>query len=285
MRKLNILYLFIIGCLLFVSCDNDYDLEVDMSNTEEAFLLTTSDDVTVSETKSFDLDLKTYIPLWEDITVNWVISGDGFNSFSGSSVFPKMVGDTGDSSASIEIVIPASVVPDGELSIDGVLTYECTTQSGKIVNAGDNLGERGSIAVTINKYIPLDRSVFVGTYTENDGDGGVYTGVVVSEDPDNEFGLIISTKSWGSGAASYKVVFSTVAEIINCPSQFIGYDYWDGASTDELSSGALWFSNATDETLVSSFNTTTGSFQVPVNMALKYYPYDFGDYLMSYVKE
>ncbi len=281
MKKIKYIILFLAG-FTFFSCEVEYDLEIDMSDTANAFLVITNDAATVSETKSIELNLKTYIPYWEDVTINWTVSGSGFTSFSGSGVWPKMTGETGSSTNSIVVDIPATVVPTGELSTEGVLTFECTTASGKVIEAGQN-GDKGDLAITINKYIPLDRSVFIGTHTENDTSDD-YTGVVVKEDPDDEFGFIIETKTWGSGG-SYKVVFNTVTEKVSCLSQYIGMDYPGVPGSNPTNKNAIWFSPATDASMVGSFDISTGNFTVPVNMALKYYPHNFGDNMFTYTKD
>lgn len=267
------------------SCKQEYPLEVDMSGTENAYLIVNnSADVTVSESKVFNLYLRTFIPLWEDVTVNWTISGDNFDAFSGSGVFKASTGEKGTYGDTIFIELPKTVLKGTDLSAEGTLTFTCTTSSGKKIDAGYN-GTDGDLGVTINKYIPLDRSIFTGLYTEDDG-YGPYSDVLVEESPDNEFGLIIHTKTWddGTNPASYIVTFNTVSGEVNVASQFIGYDYFNGASTDATADGAVYLNPASDGS-TGTFNLSTGYFEVSAETALPNYPYSFGDGTITYVKQ
>ena len=211
-----------------------------MSNTENAFLIVNnSGAVTVSETKSFNLYLRTYIPFWEDVNVSWTITGDNLTTISGTGVFRASTGQKGTYRDTIKIDVPSSALTGTALSSDATLTFTATTASGKTVDAGYN-GDKDELSVTVNKYVPLDRSVFIGLYTEDDG-SGPYTNVSVTEDPDDEFSLIIATKIWGD-VGSYKVTFNTIDGTVSVSSpQFIGMDYPGQPSTDPNSDYAIWF--------------------------------------------
>lgn len=264
-----LLFLFAFGTY---SCETEYDLEVDMSDTVPAYItIDNSDSVTVSETKTFTLNLRTFIPVWEDIMIDWTIAGEGITAFSGTHTFPKMDGSEKSSYSEFEIDVPGGLVPEGSLSAAAALTYTCSTASGKEVRAGHN-GDGGELGVTINKYIALDRSNFVGLYTEDDGTGP-YPSTVVSEDPDDEFGLIIGTQVWGAGA-SYKVQFNTITSEVSFSAQSIGADYDVGLP--------VWYEPAQP---LGTFDPATGNFTVNVEQTLPDYPHSFGASIITYVKE
>ena len=281
MKKIKYILIFMIALGMY-SCEPEYVLEIDMSDVANSYLtVNNSSDVVVSESKTFNLYIRTYEPIWEDVTINWTISGDGFNSFSGTGVFRASTGAIGTYSDTVFIELPTVVLEGTALSADGILTFTCTTSSGKEIDAGYN-GEDNELGITINKYIALDRSVFIGSYTESDGVDD-YSGVLITEDPDDEFGLIIATQYWGDGG-SYKVAFNTVAENVALAAQYIGLNYWDGPSDDDVDAGAIWYSPASDGSL-GSYDTATGNFTVSMDQSLPNYPYPFGDFLMTYTKE
>ena len=130
--------------------------------------------------------------------------------------------------------------------------------------------------VSFSKYVPLDRAPFLGSYLEFDGDD--YYDVTITADPTDEFGLIVTGGNWGE-TASYKVRFNTNTRITIVDRQFIGVNYPGiGGAAGQVYYGPVSGKNGT-------FNPSTGVFSVWINMSLPNYPYNFGNYELSYTKK
>lgn len=276
MKKIT--YIFIaIFFLGIISCESDYDDGLTESTVHPAYIYLSSTAAKVAtETKSFSVAITRAIPVYEDVTVNYEVSGDGFATFSGETVFPKSTGQSGSNSYTFNVDVPSTIVPANMTSVPAIFKLiSCETSSGKEVAAGLN-GATTTFNLTINKYVPLNRMLFLGAYTENDGADSYQ--VTVSEDPADEFGFIITGGYWGT-SASYKVTFNTITNQTMISNQYVGANYFGSGTSSTYD--AVYYSPASPN---GSFNTTTGSFTVNVNMNLPNYPYDLGDVLLSYAK-
>ena len=281
MKKLIYLFIAVLSVGLF-SCESDYDQGLVASATHPAYVYLSSTDAKVAtETKTSSISITRAIPLYEDVTVNYEITGADISTISGSFIFPKTTGSSGSNSFDASVVIPASVVPDGEVSVDATFTLiSVETTSGKEVVAGLE-GAKTSLDLTINKYVPLDRTPFLGAATENDGSDDY--DVTITADQDDEFGFIITGGNWGSNAV-YKVTFNTITNETLVSNQYV-VDYDSREQGDPSSAWAIYYAPTTP---TGSFDTETGSFTVNTNMSLPYYDdgngYDFGDVLLTYTK-
>lgn len=278
MKKLIYLLIAVLSVGLY-SCESDYDQGLVASGTHPAYIyLSSTAPMVATETKTASISVRRIIPVYEDVTVNYEITGDGISTISGSFVFPKTDGQPGSNSYTADVQLPASVVPEGEVSADATFTLlSCTTSSGKEVVAGLD-GAKTSLNMTINKYVPLDRAPFLGAFTENDGSDDY--DVTITEDPNDEFGLIITGGNWGPSAI-YKVAFNTITSETLVSTQYV-VDYSSGERGDANGTYAVYYAPTTP---VGSFDTSTGNFTVNVNMSLPNYPYNFGDVLLTYTKK
>jgi hypothetical protein len=277
MKKLVYLFIAILSVGI-ISCESEYDDGLDVSSVHPAYIyLSNTADKIATETKSLSVSITRVIPIYEDVTVSYEISGEGFSSFSGETVFPKTTGQSGTNTHTFTIDIPAAIVPGGEVSTDGTFTLvSCEAASGTEVAAGLK-GKDVSFNMTINKYVPLDRTPFLGEAMENDGMDDYP--VTINADPDDEFGFIITGGNWGPGA-SYKVSFNTITNETLVSTQYIGVNYFaPGLSSDY---DAIYYAPGSEN---GTFDISNGSFTVVVNMGLPNYPYDFGEYTLSYSKE
>ena len=283
MKKLIYLLIAVLSVGLF-SCESDYDQGLVASDTHPAYVyLSSIENLVATETKTSSITVTRVIPVYEDVTVSYEITSDGFSTISGSFVFPKTTGQTGSNSFSADVTIPASVVPEGEVSVDATFTLlSCTTSSGKEVVIGLE-GAKASRPLTINKYVPLDRAPFLGTFNEHDvyDDGTIedYT-VTITADPNNEFGLIIS-ETWGVDA-SYNVIFNTITNETLVSPQFITNYFGGSEGVGPDNYDALYYIPLDSN---GSFDTATGSFTVKVNMKLPNYPTTLGDVVITYTKQ
>jgi hypothetical protein len=276
MKKLIYLLIAVLSVGLF-SCESDYDQGLVASDTYPAYVyLSSTASKVATETKTSSITVTRVIPVYEDVTVNYEISSTGFSTITGSFVFPKTDGISGSNSFSAVVPIPASIVPEGEVSVAATFTLvSCTTSSGKEVVAGLK-GKKTSLSMTINKYVPLDRTPFLGAALENDGSADY--DVTITADPDNEFGLIITGGNWGPDGV-YNVTFNTITNETLVSTQYIGVNYFGAGGSSDYD--AVYYAPASPN---GSFDTTTGNFTVNVNMSLPNYPYDLGDVLLTYTK-
>lgn len=277
MKKLIYLLIAVLSVGLY-SCESDYDQGLVASGTHPAYVyLSSTAAMVATETKTASISVRRIIPVYEDVTVNYEITGDGISTISGSFVFPKEDGQSGSNSYTADVQLPAAIVPEGEVSASATFKLiSCTTSSGKEVVAGLD-GASTSLSMTINKYVALDRTPFLGAFTENDGSADY--DVTITEDPNDEFGLIITGGNWGPDAV-YKVKFNTITTETLVSDQYIGVNYFGSGGAGDYD--AVYYSPMDTN---GSFDTATGNFTVNVNMNLPNYPYDLGDVPLTYTKK
>lgn len=165
-----------------------------------------------------------------------------------------------------------------QLTNDGFYSYIIKIAQGENdclepMQYGDGIDET---VVSFSKYIPLDRTPFLGEFTEFDGDGEY--DVVITADPTDEFGLIVTGGNWGP-SASYKVRFNTNKKITIVEKQFIGVNYPGINGT----TGQVYYSPATNNKQ-GSYDAVAKEFSVFVNMSLPNYPYNLGNFELDYYK-
>ena len=278
MKTLQYILIFIMTLPLMFSCESEYDKGIDSLGTVPAYIsLSSTSTQLTTETKSFIVSVRKEMAIYEDVTIHYSVSGETFSTISGTAVYPANKGEKGEDYFIFTVDLVANMVTGTDVSTTGTFSLDtCTTASGKIVTGGLQ-GTDKTLPLIINKYVPLDRSLFLGSYLENDGSDDY--AVTIAEDPENEFGLVITGGNWADDAY-YTVVFNTITGETVVSDQYIHTNY-SGYPEDTYQ---VFYSPASDGS-TGTFDLNTGNFSVMINMNMPNYPYDFGDYELTYTKQ